>query len=620
MKKPVKKSNPILEPYLPRFKDLLWIYAGFEEAISDDLKQFYSVKYRVQLDYFRERSNWIIDHLPSRKQVDAIMEMLYFVMVWHFFIRANHYDHLLESVFTVKGLKAEEKEEIQKRYDKTKRKMKIFADKYIEKTKIEGSMLPEDENAYNALYASNQFASFLKASIQHYLDVANTFQAPELIDFNWSGYNMHDLITELRNREEKIRKALKKQRKLLPQGQTWIEFDDGFRWTYLPRSSCRDLAREGDHCATVESWMGSNFGRLLYLTDSEGELILTASYAHLRTYQLARSEIAELEAGIDFGVLGQIRGNYNSKPKKQYLKYIAALLCDDRVLFHIPDSYRSDDQFLIEDLDDLQRGIIEQRNPSVFEWRIAADFAPYSAIKTFLHLMDVADLRHLKSDLDETRPQPEAMISVWSGSTHEFLKELNQRQAADLWHRLESGDELIYFETQSSEVESFIENLDDEDLKKLCDKMVERKSAPDDCTAKGVIAKLDADDEIYWAIARSVHRGYEAGSETNAFKQVTSRIEDLIQTLRDVKGLTIDTKEGFYGDDAIQIKITVQAVLTGLQEAHRLHENYNALTLSEIYDENESDFHEVRDCFQDYFDYDSDAALEDFFGYQIHDL
>jgi hypothetical protein len=626
MKRAPKKSNPILEPYLPRFREILWIRSGFEEAFTQDYKHFHAVTYRTGVEYFQAQANRILE-FPSRKQVDALMEMLLFVSVYNFFVNVDHYDALLVQVIDSLKNNFDKYEDrilaTQKRYDRFKSKYTKWCNEYIEKCQILPSMLPSDSHIGDALYSSTEFAAATRYTFKHYLDTAKTLNAPEIIDFNWSNLSIHDLITKLREREKQVREKLKKQHKLLPQGQVWIEFEDGARWVYLPKPQCREIGVEGDHCATVESWMGRNFGRLLYFADSEGDLKLTASYAHLNDWYKEAQEIKELDEGTDYGVLGQIRGNYNTKPKKEYLKYIAALLCDERVIKHIPDSYRDDDQFKIEDLDSLQIGIIESRNPSVIDFSKAAEFVPVRALLVLLRLFANNKFQVVNYDgkIDVTKPNPKALIALWESDAEGFFEALGQKQAAQLFEFLKSGDDLFDFDYHKEDIENFIEDLSEKELKTVYAKLTELGHKPESEKWKDILTAVKECDEMEGAIGGAIMSGYRAGSEAEAYKQLESRVEELAKILSNEKKLLIKI-DSLYGDKGIRIHIALENLLETFinkDDAMGIESNFDSSLghYAEILDD---EIAETRNQFDNYYEHDSEAAKEDFFGYRILDL
>lgn len=628
MKRLPKKLNPILEPYLPRFREILWIKSGFQEAFTQDFKQFYDVTYRQSIDYFQSMSKLILEY-PSRKQVDGLMEMLLFVMTFNFFVQSDHYDGLLENVFNANAgnLKPDEKAAIQKRYDKFKLKYKKWCDAYIEKCSIDASMLPT-EVIDHSVYSSNGFAYEIKQTFKHYFDTSKTLNAPEIIDFNWSNLSIHDLHTKLLRRESEVRTALKKSGQLLPKGQTMIEFEDGAKWVYIPKPTCGELASEGDHCATVEGWMGSNFGRLLYFADSEGNLKLTASYCHLNDWYKTKAEIAELIEGRDYGVLGQIRGNHNTKPKPEYIKYVAALLADERVIFHIADSYRCNDQFLLSDIDDIQRGVINSRNPSIFDFEEAAKFVSVRSLRVLFSLFSEKAFKlDMKQEIDPSKPNPDARFIFWKGDAEDFFDDLGQEQSKTLFKFLKSGDDLFDYDYHKEDIENFIEDLDEDELKKVYDKLVELNQntvgwhKPDLKSAKDILKSVRDCDEMERAIGGAIMSGYRAGSETEAFKQLESRVTDLADALRDLRGIEM-TNDSLYGDNGIILTITVTELLKSFgiaEDISAIEGNFDS-SLSHVAEAIDADIQESRNQYDHYYEYDSEAAKEDFFGYRLLDI
>jgi len=612
------KLNPILEPYLPRFREILWIKSGFEEAFTHDFKHFHSVRYKNSVEYFQHISKYIMEW-PSRKQVDALMEMLLFVIVYAFFVQSDHYDNLFENVFSEHT--PESKAQALKRYNKFKNKYSKWCDEYIKKCEIFASMLPT-ETVDNAPYSSSSFASEVKSSLQHYLDTSNILNAPEIIDFSWSNLSLHDLHTKLTKRENEVRAVLKKSGQLLPKGHTLIEFEDGAKWVYIPKPTCGELASEGDHCATVEGWMGSNFGRLIYFADTEGELKLTASYCHLNDWYKTKAEIAELIEGRDYGILGQIRGNHNTKPKKEHIKYIAALLADERVIFHIADSYRSRDQFVLSDLDDLQRGLVNSRNPSIFDLEEAAKLVPLKAIKVLFGLfsdkvMKVAEGQYLDFD----KPNPNAKMLFWNGDAEDFFDDLGQEQSKNLFKFLKSDDDLFEYDYDNYDVANFVEDCDEDELLLIYNKLVELDTKPESKNWKDILKAVKECKEMERSIVWSVIEGKRQGSHAEAYKQLESRVKELAETLKEMRG--IDTEvTAMYGDNGIKLTISVVELLKSFgiaEDIESVEGNFDG-NLKHVAESIDADIQESRIQYDNYYEYDYEAAKEDFFGYRILDL
>jgi len=620
MKKLTLKANPILKPYLPRFRDVLWIFNGFSEVILSDMSLSIKIQYKVQVEYFTSITEQIMNKFPSRKQVDALMEMLYFVMVWHFFMRKDHYDHFFQTMVVQNAnLTADEKAAFLKRYERFIARNSKWCDEYIQKCKIDVSMLPSDVNDYNIPYSSNSFSSFVRNELNHYIDLTVLHQDPSIIDFSWSNLSQYDLVTKLRERERAFNDKVRKKGSHLPKGQTWIEFDDGYKWVYIPKHQCREIGIEGEHSATVESWMGTNFGRLLYLADDQHNLVVTASYCWLNDHNPDRK--ADLHEGRDWGILGQIRGTANTKPKQKYQKYIARLFCDERVIGHIPDGYRSRDQFLLSDLDELQLGIIEQANPVIFDFPKVVELIPLAPIMVLIHLFAQEKVQ-LADVYDDDQPQPDALFSYWKGDGEDFFKALDQEQASQLFKMIKDGDDLIYYSDSYYDVENFVEGLDKQELKVLAKKLKELGHGSVKPDAKKILEIVKENKEIQNAISRSVFRGYESGSEAEAFKQLVERANHLIEILNNEKGLNGEIKnESLYGDEAIVFTISLKELIKDFKGMGTSEFNVSmTLGLEDVAQELESDLHEHRNQFEDYFSYDQEAAKEDFFGYQIYEL
>lgn len=115
--------------------------------------------------------------------------------------------------------------------------------------------------------------------------------------------------------------------------------------------------------------------------------------------------------------------------------------------------------------------------------------------------------------------------------------------------------------------------------------------------------------------------GYRAGSEAEAYKQLESRVEELAKILSNEKKLLIKI-DSLYGDKGIRIHIALENLLETFinkDDAMGIESNFDSSLghYAEILDD---EIAETRNQFDNYYEHDSEAAKEDFFGYRILDL
>jgi hypothetical protein len=123
-------------------------------------------------------------------------------------------------------------------------------------------------------------------------------------------------------------------------GEVILTFPDRFYWVNLGKRRCDKEARAMGHCGRGE-------GNLFSLR-KDGFSFVTADI-------------------LPDGTVKQMRGRANTKPKKEYHKYIIELLKTDLIRYFNYNNYRSDDNFYLKDLDKEQYQNLLFRKPSLAE-------------------------------------------------------------------------------------------------------------------------------------------------------------------------------------------------------------------------------------------------------------
>ena len=109
------------------------------------------------------------------------------------------------------------------------------------------------------------------------------------------------------------------------QGEVVMTFPDGYYWIKLDAFRCDDEAKAMGHCG-----IGTKGGNLFSLRKDKKPVV---------TVDLVN------------GIIKQIRGKANTKPKNDYHKYITDFILSDLVKGFEYDMYRTDDNFYVTDLD-----------------------------------------------------------------------------------------------------------------------------------------------------------------------------------------------------------------------------------------------------------------------------
>ena len=109
-------------------------------------------------------------------------------------------------------------------------------------------------------------------------------------------------------------------------GDVFLTFPDGHYWIKLNSSKCDDEAKAMGHCGTGEK--GGNL------------------------FSLRKNKRPVVTLDLTKGIIKQAKGKANTKPKKEYHKYITEFILSDIVKGIEYNGYRNEDNFHIKDLED----------------------------------------------------------------------------------------------------------------------------------------------------------------------------------------------------------------------------------------------------------------------------
>jgi hypothetical protein len=109
-------------------------------------------------------------------------------------------------------------------------------------------------------------------------------------------------------------------------GDIIMTFPDGYYWIDLESSRCDDEAKAMNHCG---------------ISGSKGS----------KLYSLRKDKQPSVTVELNDGTIKQIRGRANSKPKKEYHKYILDFILSDLVKSFNYDGYKSENNFYVTDLE-----------------------------------------------------------------------------------------------------------------------------------------------------------------------------------------------------------------------------------------------------------------------------
>lgn len=159
-------------------------------------------------------------------------------------------------------------------------------------------------------------------------------------------------------------------------GDVVITFPDGYYWIKLDSSKCEAEAKAMGHCG-----VGSKGGSL---------------------YSLRKDKKPVVTADVINGVVTQMRGKGNTKPKKEYYKYMTDFVMSDLVKSFEYNNYKSEDNFYVTDLEEKDIDNIISKKPSLMKNQNLEKIQEYQTkelLKTNPEIFPVKDI--VPGDLSE---------------------------------------------------------------------------------------------------------------------------------------------------------------------------------------------------------------------------
>jgi hypothetical protein len=123
------------------------------------------------------------------------------------------------------------------------------------------------------------------------------------------------------------------------QGEVVMTFPNGYYWINLNSKNCEDEAKAMGHC-------GRGSGVLYSLRQNKRPVVTT---------------------DVKNGVIEQMRGKANTKPKEEYHRYILDFILSDLVKYFEYNSYNPKDNFYITDLNEKDINKIIKVKPNLFK-------------------------------------------------------------------------------------------------------------------------------------------------------------------------------------------------------------------------------------------------------------
>lgn len=176
------------------------------------------------------------------------------------------------------------------------------------------------------------------------------FPAQKIQAVVWDKQLPSELIAELTEIEQEWAKARKQElRHDDDYPEVFLDFHNGWAWYDLNTGSCSAEANAMGHCGNAGAKHGDT---ILSLRRRVGDNLYRPSL----TFILSED-----------GLLGEMKGRANEKPKERYHDMIVALLRDPRITGIDGGGYAPENNFSLRDLDDDERIQLQKEKPELRE-------------------------------------------------------------------------------------------------------------------------------------------------------------------------------------------------------------------------------------------------------------
>lgn len=170
-----------------------------------------------------------------------------------------------------------------------------------------------------------------------------------------------DLLAYLKDAEDNLQMA----RFFVPQvHEPFLTFPDGKSWAIVDRLDKKAEASSLRDCATAQ-YSSANAVVISLREPVPPEYYKTILRAEIVFPSGVHPDYEEFKNSV--GVVNQLRGYANSKPKSEYHKYIVPLLEQTWVAQIVKPTYQEDNTFYLSDLSEVDQQHLREKNPILFD-------------------------------------------------------------------------------------------------------------------------------------------------------------------------------------------------------------------------------------------------------------
>jgi len=361
------------------------------------------------------------------------------------------------------------------------------------------------------------------------------------------------------------------------------QFPDGSAWFNLNRSSCSIEGKAMGHC-------GNGAANRSYETvlsyrvpvDARGHF-LKPGQEHNGTHWHPRMTFI---LNKKTGMLGEMKGRANKKPKDELLPYVVALLRNPLIKGITGGGYAAHENFSMDDLPEDTRTALIKEKPALgtLNDQYKIEGLSDSVIARLEGAFDGADLTYVSTDrerkemilftcdsmaklVDYLTPAKHSLARTVAGyisgddspdSDGHYSGDLSDRQelakemfekSPEKWEHLQA----YVRETYPDQVGVSDEDDEDEDYGSDADYDID--------DVDSVISLLkDEDDEIYEQLGYAIQDGYAAGAETEMHEAFWKWLDDPC----DGDGIIVRLDEGDKWDGKYSISMSMSTIFAGL--------------------------------------------------------
>lgn len=308
----------------------------------------------------------------------------------------------------------------------------------------------------------------------------------------------------------------------------------GFYWTDLDTNASDEECNRMGHCGRT-----SYSNKIISLRENK------------RIGPKHTKNVSHLTAAIGDGIIYQLKGQKNSKPKEEFYKYIIPLIMSDYVT-GFGSEYNSANDFKISDLPENEIKSIYKQKPTLFSrysdkrmlWRLGIIEKP----KMVFTLTDTADRVDRYVDGDYS-------VRSWTD------KKTGIKHKIGLFETILSGDIWDIYDSNGydGDWEQALTYHADDNSKKRIWGLVKKNAIENDIeldpelSLEEAIKEVDSDDEIATAIRRALN-DEEADSY---YTMVHKKLKDCLETFGEVVKMD---------DTGIEIKVNLDSLIGDIED------------------------------------------------------